>query len=428
MMASIRLIRVRVSMKKKILYIHHGKAIGGASLSLLYLIEKARLEYDVKVLFLFNSSAVTLFRDHGIPCEVLKKHHPLFIHSAAGGGEIGNVKKYPGMIVGWIYFAFNYANKVLRRENPDIVHLNSTFLTDWLLAAKRARIPVIVHVREPLGGKRWGLRRNIIRGLIKRSATKIIAISKDNADRVGLPALTKVIYNYVDLDVFNPFLFDQQDTGISQAENIRIAYMGGQENIKGFNCLVDALILLDENVEVHFAGYYYRCNGRINDRIKLALSKEKRKTMRNLDIMRKSVNAVEVGLVMDVPRFLSQCDALVFPAIKPHFGRPIIEANAMALPVIASNVQGNEEVVKNGHNGLLVDANNPLHLAERINILCRSKAQASRMGKNGRMLAEKMFSAKKNANEILNIYREILFDRKITNAKDARSYGNIYVQ
>ena len=105
--------------------------------------------------------------------------------------------------------------------------MNSTFLTEWAYAAKKIGIPVIVHVREPLGKGHLGLRKSFIRKLLKISATKIIAISNDNAARIDLPELTIVSYNFVDFKVFNPEVFKKEDVGKK-----RIAYIGGQAETK----------------------------------------------------------------------------------------------------------------------------------------------------------------------------------------------------
>ena len=170
-------------------------------------------------------------------------------------------------------------------------------------------------------------RKNFIRKLLKISATKIIAISKDNAARINLPELTIVSYNFVDFKEFDPEVFKKEDAGKK-----RIAYIGGQADIKGFNWLVDSLKYLDVNIEVHFAGYYSKSKMDLKTKFKMILSVKKRRTIRNLTIMRNSPIAMEVGLIKDIPKFLSQCDLLVFPSTKPHFARPVIEANAMKIP------------------------------------------------------------------------------------------------
>jgi glycosyltransferase involved in cell wall biosynthesis len=390
-------------MKKKILFIHHGKDIGGAALSLLFLIEKIRPYYDVKVIFVFNSSVIALFKNKNIECETLTKSHPLFIHSAAGGASLLQIKKLAQMIAGWLYFALVYSRRILREESPDIVHLNSTFLTEWAYAAKKNGMPVIVHVREPLGEGHWGFRKNLIRKILKNSATKIIAISRDNAARINLPELTSVSYNFVDFAVFDPDLFKKENIGKK-----RIAYVGGQADFKGFNWLVDTLKYLDERIEVQFAGYYSKSKMDLKTKIKMIVSARKRRTIRNLNMMRSSSNAREVGLIEDMPKYLSQCDLLVFPSTKPHFARPVIEANAMRIPVIVSSLPGNEEIVEEGINGFLVEVNDPIALAEKINFLCRSGASLKEMGENGYRMAKSKYDSKKNVSEILSVYQEIL--------------------
>ena len=124
--------------------------------------------------------------------------------------------------------------------------------------------------------------------------------------------------------------------------------------------------------------------------------------------MRSSANAVEVGVVDDIPRFLGSCDLLVFPATKPHFARPVIEANAMKIPVVISDLPGNDEIVTDGVNGLSVTVNDPVALAEKINVLCHSQALLKKMGENGFRIARDRFDAEKNISDVLRVYQEVL--------------------
>jgi glycosyltransferase involved in cell wall biosynthesis len=70
----------------------------------------------------------------------------------------------------------------------------------------------------------------------------------------------------------------------------------------------------------------------------------------------------------------------------------IIEAMASGLPVIATDVGGNPEVVENGVNGFLVPSRNPQALAERIKYLYQYPEMLNMLAKNSRERAEKLFS------------------------------------
>ena len=62
----------------------------------------------------------------------------------------------------------------------------------------------------------------------------------------------------------------------------------------------------------------------------------------------------------------------------------LLEANANGKPVIATRVGGILEVVEDGYNGFLFEANDSKVLAEKVNLLFRNPSLARKMGKNGR--------------------------------------------
>ena len=121
--------------RQTILYIHHGKGLGGAPISLLTLIKALDLtRYRPVVLFLYDSEALKLFRDEGV--EVV--------------GPI-NLSDFPHTKMYWFrwYHAhhtikalaqtvvtlFLIAPRLLSIINPDIIHLNTSSLIAWGIAA-----------------------------------------------------------------------------------------------------------------------------------------------------------------------------------------------------------------------------------------------------------------------------------------------------
>jgi glycosyltransferase involved in cell wall biosynthesis len=110
----------------------------------------------------------------------------------------------------------------------------------------------------------------------------------------------------------------------------------------------------------------------------------------------------------DVPQLLAACDVVVFPAVVPHFARPLIEAAAMAKPVVASDLGGPRELVVHGSTGLLVPPNDPEALASAIAAVLEDPQAAMRMGAAAFERAQQLFDAQKNALRTFALYAEIL--------------------
>ncbi len=143
--------------KKKILFIHHGKILGGAPVSLLNtIIGLERMGCDnIKVLFAHND--IKPFFKKGCKAEI---------------GDIYNPCLYLGrVLIGWADIKISKANlilkelflfpisvyrqyKIFKKENPDIIHLNSSILFSSAIAAKISGYRTVWHVREILIDKR----------------------------------------------------------------------------------------------------------------------------------------------------------------------------------------------------------------------------------------------------------------------------------
>jgi glycosyltransferase involved in cell wall biosynthesis len=115
-----------------------------------------------------------------------------------------------------------------------------------------------------------------------------------------------------------------------------------------------------------------------------------------------------VGIRQDVPRLLAATDVLAFPATAPHFARPIIEAGAMARPVVASRLGPALELVREGVTGLLVPPSDPPALAEALLALLGDPERARAMGEEGYRHVRAGFDADTTARRTFDVYREIL--------------------
>jgi len=113
------------------------------------------------------------------------------------------------------------------------------------------------------------------------------------------------------------------------------------------------------------------------------------------------------GFRRDVARVLAAADVLVFPSLEPEgFGRPIIEAMALARPVVATDVGPSRELL-GPDSGRLVPPDAPA-LASAIGDLFGSADLRARMGQAGRARAQTRFSLEQQVAEMSAIYRSCL--------------------
>jgi hypothetical protein len=138
----------------KILFVHHTGANGGATMSLYYLLEYVRKEYEIVVYFLADGPAVEFYRNTGIRCVVDKSLGKL-PHCTIENQSLNPfsakfyydskpyLKHYLKLIPSYVRM-----KRILAEEKPDIVHLNSSVLISEGLAVKSSNIPLVWHMRD----------------------------------------------------------------------------------------------------------------------------------------------------------------------------------------------------------------------------------------------------------------------------------------
>ena len=115
-----------------------------------------------------------------------------------------------------------------------------------------------------------------------------------------------------------------------------------------------------------------------------------------------------VGGVTDLHQHLSAADIFVLPSRSEGFSNAIIEAMAASLPVVATNVGGNSEAVKDGVSGFLVPADDPAALSAAITRLLSDPSQAKAMGAAGKILAAENFTTEDMMTRITSTYKKLL--------------------
>jgi glycosyltransferase involved in cell wall biosynthesis len=185
-----------------------------------------------------------------------------------------------------------------------------------------------------------------------------------------------MIYNGIDTNVFKVRLNkgDESDEG-SGSRSVKIIHIGRFDPAKNHELLVDAIAIVLRNFP--------------NVNALLVGEGEYRASIMKKVIKSNLSNHVEfLGVRSDIPDLLSGGDIFVLSSIAEGFGLVLVEAMALGLPIVSTNVGGVKEVVRDGVNGILVEPNAPDALAEALEELIKNKERRKQMGQAGIAIAK----------------------------------------
>ncbi|MEK6589444.1 MAG: glycosyltransferase family 4 protein, partial [Nitrospinota bacterium] len=413
----------------------HGRGIGGAPLSLLYLLQKLdRKKYTPIVLCLYESEAAELYRREGIETVIAKGIYE-FSHTYLSWINMHNFYLFVPQIVFFIPSILK-AFFIIKKLRPDIVHLNSSTLMPCAIGAKMAGCKVVWHIREPIHGGYFGLRKNFLRWGIHRFSDRVIAIFKNDADQLMKTTPSppfeggergvvksnkiKVIYNFVDFKRFNKDISGEifrSEFHLKKDERA-VGMLGGIAGTKGAIEFIKSARIVKERIgnvkffiigelpseiKGFFRSFFVRITGMRHyfSEMKEFIVKEG---------LEKDV--IFTGVRTDIPNVIAGLDLIVFPSTVPHFARPIIEAGAMGKPVVASDIGGPRELVADGITGRLCQPGNVHILADAITDILSNDDISKKMGEAGFQQAKDKFNADKNAKETFLLYEGLLNENR----------------
>lgn len=376
---------------KRLLFIHHATGWGGAPKSMINLITGLdKNNFDIEVLLLKKSIVADILEEKGIKYYIAnswfyKKYYHYFNHSEAGYVKWYQIYQFSIKMILWLMSRFYFAGKELSRFQFDICHLNSSVLSDWLKPCSK-KGKVVIQIREPFRNGKNDVIHPFFAGQMRKYADRIIAISKDNAKRIGLTEKTGVIYNFSGIPEY--------EVPENSYHSKRVLYLGGAAQIKGFYTMVEALDYIDKDVKVFFGGEYKVKNSSRHN-IKKILKfdfYEGAKKKKAIQKLKNHPNAEIIGFTYKIDEYLDEACCLVSPFTISHFSRPVIEAYMHKKPAIGSDVSSMSEIIEHNVTGLLFEKENAQELAHTINYLANNPKKARIMGVNAHSVSIKKFS------------------------------------
>jgi glycosyltransferase involved in cell wall biosynthesis len=115
-----------------------------------------------------------------------------------------------------------------------------------------------------------------------------------------------------------------------------------------------------------------------------------------------------MGECENVPELLGSSGFYVSSSLSEGISLTILEAMAVGLPVIATNVGGNPEIVVESETGMLVEVGNPERLANAMVLMCQRKSSWETMGQKGRKRVTDFFDVRMMANNYQSLYQDLL--------------------
>jgi glycosyltransferase involved in cell wall biosynthesis len=278
-----------------------------------------------------------------------------------------------------------------RNLGASVVHThNSRALLYGGPAARLAGARVVIHTRH---GQEFGISARLARAVrwATRSADKAVCVSKDSADSAreqGIPE-RKIctILNGIDLSRFRPALPGSSGPIVS---------VGRLSPEKDFATLVRAAAIAVEK-DASF-------------RLEIAGDGPAADSVRGLVAELKLGHAVTLlGQVKDIPSLLARGSIFTLSSLTEGVSLTLLEAMASGLPVVATRVGGNPEVVDDGVTGLLVPPADPPLLAAALLALWGDPRKREELGRAGRARVEALFDVRNMVAAYEELYRR--FDR-----------------
>ncbi|RRA90392.1 glycosyltransferase family 4 protein [Paenimyroides viscosum] len=287
--------------------------------------------------------------------------------------------------------------KQFKKEKPTIVHSitpKAGLLS--MLAGKMARVPIRMHTFTGLiFPTRTGMMQRLLikmDQLLCWAATNIYpegnGVKNDlinlNITSKPLKVLANGNVNGIDLEYFSKTQISteeqtqlKQDLGITRNDFVFV-FVGRLVGDKGVNELVEAFSKLDTfNAKLLLVGS-----------LETELDPLQAKTLKEIEA---NPNIISVGFQKDVRPYFAISHVLVFPSYREGFPNVVMQAGAMELPSIVSNINGCNEIIIEGENGTIIPVKNIDSVVVAMKKMYSNKEYYNQLQQNARPMIQSRY-------------------------------------
>ncbi|MAN28942.1 MULTISPECIES: glycosyltransferase family 4 protein [Mesonia] len=317
--------------------------------------------------------------------------------------------------------------KYLKKEKPTIVHTHTPKAgIVGMLAAKLAKVPIRLHtvaglpLMEATGKKRKLL--DMVEKMTYSCATKVYPNSKGLYDFIKKEKLTKpeklkIIgkgsSNGIDTTHFNPQLYNQntkkklRNELSIHSDDFVFIFVGRLVGDKGINELVQAF----KNLKSKFKNLKLLLVGPFES----ALDPLKHPTLKEIE---ENSNIISVGFQQDVRPYFSISNALAFPSYREGFPNVVMQAGAMGLPSIVTDINGCNEIIKDGENGLIIPPKEVVALQKAMERLIINNDLYNHLQQTSREMIVNRYQREEVWQALLEEYQILLQEKGISSLEN----------
>jgi sugar transferase (PEP-CTERM/EpsH1 system associated) len=306
--------------------------------------------------------------------------------------------------------------RIMRECRADIVHSRNWGAIEAIPAARVAGVPIAIHSEhgyeaETLAGLPG--RQRLFRRLIYPLADAVFTVTEDlrtfHAREAWTPAdRIRVIHNGVDVERFAPCPEAgreiRRELGLSP-EAFVAGTVGRMVAIKDQGILLKAVAeLVREGIDAHA--------------VLVGAGPEMARLRSLVDASPELTNRVVLpGVAERIPAFLAAFDVFVLPSLREGMSNTVLEAMASALPVVATRVGGNPDLVEDDVTGWLFPPGDVAGLAAMLRRLAADSGLVRRLGEAGRRRVLEHFTLERMCRDYRNLYLELADRRGILPAE-----------
>ena len=297
--------------------------------------------------------------------------------------------------------------RLMRQIRPDVVHTRNLGTLDLAPVAAVAGVPIRIHGEHgweasDIRGSNARYRR--LRRLCDPFIGSYVSVSRDIAtwlrDDIRVPVgKIRQIYNGVDT---SRFAADGQTAQLpfnQESNAFTFGFVGRLDPVKGLDVLIEAFAKIAKRRTVRDRPIRLVIVGDGPERARCETALRKR------DIFDQ---AWLPGAQDDIPGLMRALDAFVLSSLNEGISNTILEAMSSSLPIIATEVGGNPELIENGVHGVLVPPGDAEILSREIENLIDDPAHAHALGVAARRRIESEFSLEAMANAYRDMYEDVL--------------------